>query len=73
MKCFCHFPEGTEAVLEVEGDPLTRGNQISIRGYNEPWYVMKHTPTAAEGADQTFDAEIWVDRAAPPPPADVEQ
>lgn len=72
MRCLCHFPDGMETVLEVEGDPLTRGNQISILGYDEPWYVLKHTPTAEEGASQTFDVEIWVDREAPPPPADVE-
>ena len=68
MMCFCHFPDGTEAFREVEGDPLSRGGRITIDGYDGPWYVTKHTPTAEEVVNPTFDAEIWVDRDAPPPP-----
>ncbi|MEO5634668.1 hypothetical protein [Gaiella sp.] len=68
MKCVCHFPDGTEAVLEVEGDPATRGNQVSIPGHDGPWHVVKHTPTAEEIVSQEFDAEIWVDHEPPPPP-----
>lgn len=68
LTCLCHFPDGTEAIREVEGDPLTRGNRIELDGDASPWYVTKHTPTTGvveETIAQPFDAEIWVDREAP--------
>ncbi len=70
--CLCHFPDGTESIREVDGDDLfTRGSQVEIEGDVRPWYVTKHTPTAAvteETIARPFDAEIWIDREAPPPP-----
>ena len=69
--CLCHFPDGTEAIREVVGDPYTRGSRIDIESEESPWYVTIHTPTA--GADEEtiarpFDVEIWIDREEPPPP-----
>ena len=69
--CLCHFPDGTAAIREVGGDPLTRGSQVQIAANGGLWYVTKHTATAGareETLTKPFDVEIWVDREAPPRP-----
>ena len=67
--CLCHFPDGTEAIREVDGNPFSRGSQITIDGDASPWYVEKHTPTAViteETIARPYDSEIWISPEAPP-------
>ncbi len=69
LTCLVHFPGGAETVCQVDGDPLTRGNEVTIDGREGSWYVTRHSPTA-EDVVHPFDVEIWVDDEAPPPPVD---
>jgi hypothetical protein len=69
--CLCHYPDGTESISEVDGELFTRGSQVTLDRDESAWYVTKHTPTAAvmeETIARPFDAEIWIDREAPPLP-----
>ena len=76
LKCLCHFPDGTEAIREVVGDPLTRGNQVGLDGDAAPWYVTRHTPTTGaveETIAKPFDGNavvLWTDGSVKSLPID---